>query len=524
MIYDYTVVKEAYAFIENGKKTVEIREDNKKKPDAGDFLCFHEQGGDRTIYALVEKVVVYAGIEELKSDIDKTFWAFEPDELLNEIISREFCENNQGCKVKAIFFQLVDVSIIMPGYNVQSFVKETLNCIENQTYKKFQLFFLDDCSSDETIEIVQSFSVKFPIECIKNQTHKGAANLRNIGIERATGSYIVFWDSDDLFEADYLQKMVQALKCSQADIAIAEYDSFESEKGYNGCTDMAIVPEFLYDNENKLFTWKDMPYYMNYLTNVPWNKMYRKDFLVATGARFQELPCSNDVFFSHYTMCKGKLIHIDSIKAMIHYRIGRKNSISDKHNYFSEIEAYQKILNCTKDLDEEIRSNIYMDFLIGVMKCIRWGSGSAGRQFFEYVKNDILKCHELIPYEYLINNHPWLIDIFEKCEYGHSIYKVNYSLIYAVERNKDCIRDFLFNKRCEKKIGIMRLNNDTQYLINYFDIELKNIVIGDECGMNRPDIILCCSLLQLTELEAFRKKNNIESIQVVLIYDMKKSL
>ena len=75
---------------------------NEKKAEKGDHICFHEYLGDRKTNVLVDKVEYFNNIDELLKTVDKEYWRFEPEEILDEVIQKEFYEETYGKKVKAI--------------------------------------------------------------------------------------------------------------------------------------------------------------------------------------------------------------------------------------------------------------------------------------------------------------------------------------------------------------------------------------------------------------------------------------
>ena len=108
------------------------------------------------------------------------------------------------------------VSIIMPNYNCEKYIKETISSVLAQTYTNWEILFVDDCSTDNSIEIVESFN-DTRIKIFKNEKNSGAAVSRNYALREAKGKWIAFLDSDDLWEKDKLEKQI----------------AFMQEKGYH---------------------------------------------------------------------------------------------------------------------------------------------------------------------------------------------------------------------------------------------------------------------------------------------------
>ena len=123
------------------------------------------------------------------------------------------------------------VSIITPMYNSEVFLSDTINSVLNQTHKNWELFLIDDCSTDNTLEIAQTFSkIHSNIMVLKNSTNLGAALSRNLGIEKSKGDFIVFFDADDLWKAKKLEKQLDFIKKDNCDVCFSSYELI-NEKG-----------------------------------------------------------------------------------------------------------------------------------------------------------------------------------------------------------------------------------------------------------------------------------------------------
>ena len=105
------------------------------------------------------------------------------------------------------------ISVIMPTYNRGYVISNAIDSILNQSYANFELIIVDDCSSDNTEEIVRSYQKKDKrIIYIKLDRNSGANYARNIGLKKATGDYITFQDSDDISLSNRLETEMNVLK------------------------------------------------------------------------------------------------------------------------------------------------------------------------------------------------------------------------------------------------------------------------------------------------------------------------
>ena len=105
------------------------------------------------------------------------------------------------------------VSIIMPSYNCEKYIEESIQSVINQTYPNWELLVVDDCSTDHTAEIIRRCSeLDSRVHGYYLKENSGAAAARNFAIERAKGEYMAFLDSDDLWDPEKLEKQVSFME------------------------------------------------------------------------------------------------------------------------------------------------------------------------------------------------------------------------------------------------------------------------------------------------------------------------
>ena len=110
------------------------------------------------------------------------------------------------------------ISIIIPVYNVEQYIKNCLESVINQTYDNWEIILIDDGSTDNSKAIYENIAIKNDKIKIFKQTNKGVSAARNLGIEKAQGDYIVFLDADDWIEKKFLERMLEVIENEDADI------------------------------------------------------------------------------------------------------------------------------------------------------------------------------------------------------------------------------------------------------------------------------------------------------------------
>lgn len=121
------------------------------------------------------------------------------------------------------------VSIIMPAYNCEEFISESIKSISQQSYVNWELIIIDDCSNDRTFKICNNFAKNDSrIFIHKNSSRKGAAFSRNYATKLSSGKYIAFLDSDDIWKFNKLEKQLAFMKENDFDFTYTFYEIFKS--------------------------------------------------------------------------------------------------------------------------------------------------------------------------------------------------------------------------------------------------------------------------------------------------------
>ncbi|MBQ2773416.1 MAG: glycosyltransferase family 2 protein [Clostridia bacterium] len=128
------------------------------------------------------------------------------------------------------------VSIIMPSYNTAEFIAESIQSVQAQLYKDWELLIVDDCSTDETDDVVKPYLVDQRITYLKNEKNSGAAISRNRALREAKGKWIAFLDSDDLWVPDKLSKQIEFMEEHGYPFSYTNYIEIDSDGKRNGVT------------------------------------------------------------------------------------------------------------------------------------------------------------------------------------------------------------------------------------------------------------------------------------------------
>ncbi len=127
------------------------------------------------------------------------------------------------------------VSIITPSYNNALFIEETIESVLNQTYHNWEMIIIDDCSSDNSIEIIKRYAQKEPrIKLIINKENIGVSDSRNRAIKEAKGTYIAFLDSDDSWLPKKLTKQINLMRRTGTLMSYSSYKTINENSKVTG--------------------------------------------------------------------------------------------------------------------------------------------------------------------------------------------------------------------------------------------------------------------------------------------------
>lgn len=133
------------------------------------------------------------------------------------------------------------VSIIMPAYNAENYIEESINSVLEQTYENYELIIVNDCSTDSTAEIISNYSIETnKIISVNNEINLGVAETRNKAISLASGKYIAFLDSDDIWHPDKLAKQIKFMSNNSVEFSYTNYEVVD--KNTKSLGKVVVVP------------------------------------------------------------------------------------------------------------------------------------------------------------------------------------------------------------------------------------------------------------------------------------------
>lgn len=251
-----------------------------------------------------------------------------------------------------------EISIIIPVYNVENYLRQCLDSILNQTFQDFEIICVDDGSTDKSLEILEEYKKKDDRFVILRQNHLGAGAARNLGLKSAKGKYVQFLDSDDYFEKDMLEELYKRAIKYNSDMVVCSSRKVDEEgniiESGNPNSPINMKVAIL----NKVFCGRDYKETIFSMFNVsPWNKLYLREMLISSELKFQNISSCNDVFFGHISKICANRIYVFN-KELINYRSIRRGNISECRADCS----HNIILAALEMKDYLVKNNLYSEY------------------------------------------------------------------------------------------------------------------------------------------------------------------
>ncbi|MCI8949845.1 MAG: glycosyltransferase [Lachnospiraceae bacterium] len=248
------------------------------------------------------------------------------------------------------------ISVIVPVYNVERYIRKCLDSILGQTYSNIEVICVDDCSTDFSGRICDEYAEKHSrLKVIHKRENGGLSEARNTGMDFAKGVYISFIDSDDWVDQTFIECLYEGIKQNHADMAQCSYANVT-----NDCFPLHKDPLL---DDNKVLTGKqalmelysESSVYASVVYTVVWNKLYKRELV--SGLKFPEGRMYEDQFFTYKCFQHAKKICVISEKLYCYRESG--NSITRRGysiHFQDEIVAHEEQIRYFKQKDFEFAS------------------------------------------------------------------------------------------------------------------------------------------------------------------------
>ncbi len=310
---------------------------------------------------------------------------FEKLDILNNAPSY-FLYDHEYKRLQRIMSE-VRVSVIIPVYNGEKYIRQCLDSVCGQTLGEIQIICVNDGSTDSTADILKEYESRDDRIIVIDKEHSNAGESRNAGIELAEGEYLSFLDADDFFEPDMLEAAYTVIKDTDSEICAFRCDQFdEPSKQFHECPwtlKLEVMPE------QRPFSRRDCADVIFTMTScTAWDKLYKRSFVMENKLEFQSVLSCNDMLFtlSAYTAA-DKITTLDRI--LVHQRVNHTKTLSKDieylwHNFYDALLALKNYL-----IDHKIYKEYKKSFVNWAIDFSIWNMHNYREHFRDLIRQSL---------------------------------------------------------------------------------------------------------------------------------------
>lgn len=254
------------------------------------------------------------------------------------------------------------VSVIIPVYNAETYLRECIDSVIGQTYVNLEIICVDDGSSDASYSILEQYKESDErIRILKqNEKSRTGALARNMGIKASTGMYLMFLDSDDFFETNAIEEAVKEIERQNCDIVVFNSFIYDTKNKVDRLGNY-ILKEYAVLHEGGWNQEEINRHILDLSTFAPWNKIYRRDFIVKKKIFFRPVD-PDDMEFGFLCIAEAETLAVIN-RRLIHYR--RDIGGTQTNRYIEEIEPiYKPFVFLLQELETRgLKSRFHSEFV-----------------------------------------------------------------------------------------------------------------------------------------------------------------
>lgn len=336
---------------------------------------------------------------------------------------------------------MTKISVIIPVYNAEMYLKDTLNCLFNQTLKDIEVICINDNSKDSSLEILKEYAkTDDRLKIIDLKENKGAAVARNKGLEIAQGEYLGFVDSDDEIDLNFYEELYYKAIATGADIVKAGCKI----TNLDGSVNISDVNNVIAKTNKYRFTWQW------------WCAIYKKSFVDENSIKFPDecIKGQDSAFLNEALLKSNRLELVDNV--FYNYK-RRENSVDSKELSLDKIRSVILVRNYmmnnlnNSDLFEKDRESYNFLYNINMNSSV----------------NSFFRTSDVVSKKESIKN---IIDIYNGCKDKKYLEEnFTYPLMLDLLRDKkyEELSEFLMNCKNKDSLKYMNMN----FLQNLFSIQ-----------------------------------------------------
>ena len=287
-------------------------------------------------------------------------------------------------------------SIIVPIYNMENYLEQCISSVINQEYTDYELILVNDCSTDSSLEICEKYAEQYTnIKIVNQSINRGVSAARNIGIEIASGEYILFIDSDDFVVSNYLSTINGFVEEKNVELLTFGHKDYMDN--------VEKSPQIFSSNMNYVVSCNEKEAWNKLLLNTffasSWNKLFLKKILLQYNIRFDETCVCYEDYLFNMEYCKHINTFFSIKEPLYYYRQFNNVNHVNKRNWGTFLYISNRVAESTNDFikikgTKENLSNIrrftYQAYIVE-LQSVCYSEQSFEEKIMEVLKNRLFQ-------------------------------------------------------------------------------------------------------------------------------------
>lgn len=408
---------------------------------------------------------------------------------------------------------MVKVSVIMPVYNAEKFLSDSINSILNQSLEDIELICVDDGSSDDSLNILYDFENKDNRVKIFSLNHQGGGNARNYALNHISGEYLYIMDADDILVTNAFQKFYSISKSKNLDFLIFKAINYDFENDFFYETNYYNMPKLSEYVKDDVFDFNKIGKLIFNINVTPWCKFYKSEFILNSGAKFRENSKFHDnQFFWDIIFYAKRILFLDEF---YYIRTRHSESLTGSHdkNHINIIGVVNDIIKLfiKHNQLENFKTILYNRKVSWIIDRYNEIQDKYKELFYVELKKDFVSIENSDFVENLWSNNHFIFDcVISSKNYNDLDLSLNFLKIW--DDKILSINDKVFQVECWFN------SLDMQYrsiFFNYIKSKFKMIDRNELTALNSlfyDNIINSATFVDFKSNNTYNLKNNLDAL------------
>lgn len=349
---------------------------------------------------------------------------------------------------------MVKVSVVIPVYNVEPYLRDCMDSIVNQTLKDIEIICIDDGSPDNSLNILMEYASNDDRIRVLSQENGGHAIATNRGIDLAKGDYLFLMDSDDVLDLKALELTYDAAIKKDVDFVLFKSINYDDENDRYYETEVYSMDKVAEVVGENVFNYNDVKELMFEMIVTPWSKLFKREFIIDNNIRFPEGLIFEDNVFFYEALLSAKRIYFLKEFLFIRRWYPKSSTMNGDLRFLNSIDVANLTFDVFKEKGEfdNYKSNLYNKKIEVFFFRFNHIKNEFKEIFFQEMKKDLIKLLDEETYDDFINS----ITYRNKKIFEHIIISQNaieFVIIRELyDKKMKTYREFLFRDSIRKVI------------------------------------------------------------------------